>query len=114
MSKNYYGFFANDDPARDEGVHLCQSAAGWEFLLQARSEDGVTDIHSWLRSLDEFYVICDEYGREIGIDNLLEAIESRIELMEAGKLKNQFDSPTPPGYYEFRSGGAAFADYHFS
>lgn len=110
---NYYGFFAGEDPADDEGVHLCQSAVGWEFLLQARPEDGVNDIHDWMRSLDEFDAIYDEYGVEISIDDLLEAIESRIALMKAGKLRSRFEWGHDQ---EFRSGGvnsAAFASYHF-
>jgi hypothetical protein len=121
MSTNYYGYYKGEDPAKDEGIHLCQSAAGWEFLLQADPSEGITDIRSWLRQLDTFERICNEYGREISIDDLLEAIESRLELMNEGKLLNRLDHNGRSGFHDysvrskqFRSGGAAFASYSFS
>ena len=121
MSTNYYGYYAGQDHRLDEGVHLCQSSIGWEMLLQALPEDGITDIHAWLRQLDAFESIRSEYGEELTIDELLEWIESRLELVKEGKLKDRLSSAehimwTPVSYraMEFRSGGAAFASYHFS
>jgi hypothetical protein len=121
MSVNYYGYYAGQDPAVDEGVHLCQSAIGCEMLLQALPEDGITDIRTWLRQLGTFESIRNEYGEEVTIDELLEWIENRLALMKRGKLKARFSGPDHARFSsswtrvrEFRSGGAAFASYHFS
>jgi hypothetical protein len=113
MSTNFYGYRAGESHVHDRGVHLAQSAIGWEMLLQARPEDGITDIHSWLRQLDTFEVIRDEYGRELSVDELLEWVENRL-----GR-KNRITDSSMSDYRQytrqmFRSGGAAFASYRFS
>lgn len=109
MSTNYYGFLDSEDPKVEEGMHLCQSAVGWEMLLQA--SDTVTDKDSWLAQLDTFATIRDEYGREIQRNELIEMIEARLENRKRG-----MDVRTPHWLMgkEFRSGGWAFASYRFS
>lgn len=114
ISTNYYGLSASENPNATKGVHLAQSEYGWEFLLQGNPRKGITGIHSWLRQLDDFAVITDEYGRQIDLDDFLEQIEDRITLMKAGKLRDRLTVRNPGERTEYRSGGAAFEDREFS
>ncbi|WP_436763308.1 hypothetical protein [Streptosporangium sp. V21-05] len=41
MTSNYYAL-TRDTPADDDGLHIGQSANGWEFLFRAHTPHGLT------------------------------------------------------------------------
>jgi hypothetical protein len=94
VSTNFYGC---KDGAES---HLGQSAAGWEFLFHADTARGITGIQPWLRQLETFDSVKDEYGRDIAVDDLLEWVENRRELKRRTGIS-------------FRDEDCAFADFWF-
>jgi hypothetical protein len=96
--------------ARDQVIHLGQSAGGWRFLHRAYREYqpiGVTfpvvDRASWLRLLT-LGLIYDEYDEPVTRDDL-------IDLTEQAQSRRPRE---PHGEYNFVADGYDFSDAEFS
>lgn len=64
MSTNYYAR-TPDTPANEDGLHIGQSAAGWEFLWQAHRDPQIKSVEDWREYLFQPDVrVVDEYGEE--------------------------------------------------
>ena len=72
MSTNFEMY----DQRRREIRHLGQRSGGWQFMFRAWPEIGICDTQAWLRQLDDAQWIKDEYGRDYGRDEFLEAVEA--------------------------------------
>lgn len=71
MSTNYYAVTPDTDPG-DDGLHIGQSASGWEFLWQAHRDPEIKSVAGWREFLSRPEVtILDEYGREHDLDDFM-------------------------------------------
>jgi hypothetical protein len=85
MGSNYYirphALWAFE-PEQEQRVHLGKSSAGWCFLLRVYPERGINDLSDWLPVLrgseyKEPAIIFDEYGRSVGVNEMVEIITRR-------------------------------------
>lgn len=113
MSTNFYGIDKSE--YGNVETHLGQRAGGWEFLFQGDRSRGITGIQSWLRQLETFDEIRDEYERVYTIDEFLEAVEAQRGLkrrQDGDKWGDKLGAPCLDAQ-EFTDQGCHFACYVF-
>lgn len=61
-----------------DGIHIGKSSAGWVFALRIWPEDGISELHDWVRKFaqDGSYIL-DEYGDRIMPFAMLATIAAR-------------------------------------
>jgi len=117
MSTVYYGY--NTDEVYDRRTLLGQSAGGWEFLFRGNRAEGIIGIQTWLRQLDTFAFIQDEYSHELDIDDFLELVESWLPMVDGDDKLIRRDDARFRHYHpnlskqQWRDQGCFFADYEF-
>lgn len=83
MGTNYYLY--NEPPCphcgrldEDARLHIGKSSAGWCFSLHVIPEAGINDLDDWREKWGRpGAYITDEYGREIGVEDMLSTITQR-------------------------------------
>jgi hypothetical protein len=116
MGANFYGYRRSTDlvTVTEEKVHLGLSSMGWQFLFQADRDRGITGIQSWLRQLDGFFLITDEYGAPYSADEFLEYVEARRDKKSHFPLTSVQRRYWTGAEWPFDDEGCTFAYYDFS
>ena len=75
MGTNYYAHTSASDA---EGLHIGKKSAGWDFLVHAIPEQGLTTAAAWRKSLAKAGTyVTDEYGQRIPVGEFFEMATAR-------------------------------------
>lgn len=101
MSTNYFAFGPFTGGESDgEGLHIGQTAAGWQFLWRAHPEQGLTSVLDWRPLLEQQATsIRSEYGVELTPDELIEIGTRRAIDGRPLRLRDPFPDRQRPGYH---------------
>jgi len=101
MGTNYY---LHTEPCphcgrSDEPLHIGQSVNGWCFSLHVYPDKGISTLDDWkdIWSNPKF-VIRDEYGRSVTLEDMLDTVADRSSPQRAGKDRRWYaENHSVPG-----------------
>lgn len=84
-----------------EVLHIGKDSFGWKFTLHEIPEKGLVDLKTWKHVLEMSPRIYDEYGGDVGLDEMVDTIRKKVDLRTVTKDRKErmMDSAGKYGYF---------------